>query len=392
MKRESVPQLTGVNLIAWVATMPTPQFANILNELAADPQLDVRAFYRFADDKKHGWGELPVAHPFETMQLRRPIHNFIHGTRVGMNATLKAAVIFGYTSPFATGLLLTCRIRRIPVITMSDSDSAANARNGRTKRAVKQIFLRSVYPRSTRVWVIGKSNAEYWSAYGLNNQRYIPFESPIPRNGNILEQRDEIRSTTKRDDNDRIVLYVGRISPEKRVQDLVDALRILNRSADSRYRCLIVGLGDVDSLGIKPSDDFVRIMGALPHDRLGAAYSAADVLVVPSDREPYGLVVREALQFGLPVVATSRVPSALELCDKGWNIVPPIDPIALAAAVKRACDEERWPILHVVDTSKAYSEELARVVHREAATATTAVAGPTESGPSATLNHHGDGG
>lgn len=350
-------------MIAWVATMPTPQFASVLNVMATDPQLGVHAFYRFPDDRKHGWGELSITHPFEIMQPRRPLRNYIKGTRLGMDSELKASVVFGYTSPFAVGLLVTSKLRRIPVLTMSDSDRDANARSSLVKRVVKQIFLRSVYPKNTRVWVIGKSNAEYWSSYGLNNQRHIPFESPIPMNRDILEQSNTIRSSTRRHDNDRIVLYVGRIAPEKRVQDLVDGLRTLNRSGESRYRCLIVGLGDIDSLGIKPSDEFVRILGALPHDQLAAAYMAADVLVVPSEREPYGLVVREALQFGLPVVATSRVPSALELCNKGWNIVPSRNPVALAAAVKHACEEERWPALEVLDTYDTYAEELSHVVH-----------------------------
>lgn len=362
---EKLFRAAGGSVIVWVANTPTPQFAEILNHLADDTKLDIRAYYRRAEDGDRGWGDLSLSHAYETLEPKQSVRNLIRGGRIGMNPTIRAVVVFGYTSPFAIGLLLTSRIRGIPIFTQSDSDGAATARMNPIKRIVKQAFLRSVYPRNTRVWVIGKNNAEYWSYFGLNNQSFIPFESPIPENELIPGICADICSSTKRNDHDRIVLYVGRISPEKCVKDLIDSLRALNRSKESRYRCLIVGRGDTDSLGVGPADEFVHIMGALPHDQLAAAYLAADVLVLPSEREPYGLVVREALQFGLPVVATSAVPSALQLCDKGWNIVPPRNPLALAAAVFRACDEERWPALEVVDTATTYADELAWTVQRD---------------------------
>ncbi len=69
-------------------------------------------------------------------------------------------------------------------------------------------------------------------------------------------------------------------------------------------------------------------------------YDAADVLVLPSRAEPYGMVVTEALARGLPVIATSAggVPEALGATADGERpglLVPPDDPDALATALRR---------------------------------------------------------
>jgi glycosyltransferase involved in cell wall biosynthesis len=72
---------------------------------------------------------------------------------------------------------------------------------------------------------------------------------------------------------------------------------------------------------------------------LDACYVAADVLVLPSRAETYGLVVTEALARGLPVVAANvgGVPEALGADDRGRRpglLVPPDDAVALAEALR----------------------------------------------------------
>jgi D-inositol-3-phosphate glycosyltransferase len=111
--------------------------------------------------------------------------------------------------------------------------------------------------------------------------------------------------------DESIVLFVGRFAPLKGIDRLMEAMRHLQHH--QRLRLVIVG-GDgantpdfqglqklARNFGIQESVTFV---GRIEQDKLPAYYSAADVLVVPSYYESFGLVALEALASGTPVVAT----------------------------------------------------------------------------------------
>lgn len=93
----------------------------------------------------------------------------------------------------------------------------------------------------------------------------------------------------------------------------------------------------ISALGLT---DRVRLAGALTGDRLAAAYAAADLVVLPSRAETYGMVVTEALARGVPVLATAAgaVPETLGRAPDGaipGMLVPPDDVAALADALRR---------------------------------------------------------
>ena len=85
-------------------------------------------------------------------------------------------------------------------------------------------------------------------------------------------------------------LYVGRLSEEKGVRELAEAARDLP--------LVVVGDGPLRSL-------FPEAIGFVPPHALGPYYERASVVVVPSRREGYGMVAREAMAYGRPVVATA---------------------------------------------------------------------------------------
>jgi D-inositol-3-phosphate glycosyltransferase len=151
------------------------------------------------------------------------------------------------------------------------------------------------------------------------------------------------------------LLYVGRQTPIKGLETLLDAMARL-RASGSRARLSIVG-GDADeplngheaalrerlaSLGL---GDVVTFVGAQPQDRLPAWYVAADATVLPSYYESFGMVALEAMACGSPVVA-SRVGGLQTTVRDGVTglLVPDHDPVALADALGRLLDDEglRW--------------------------------------------------
>jgi len=126
--------------------------------------------------------------------------------------------------------------------------------------------------------------------------------------------KEEARQKLGLRDDDRILLFVGRLEPLKGVDILLGAAAQLESETD----CFVLVIGGDSSaregemahlrhlaaeLGIS---DRVNFLGAVDHEKLPLFYSAADVCVVPSFYESFGLVALEAMACGTPVVA-SRV-------------------------------------------------------------------------------------
>jgi glycosyltransferase involved in cell wall biosynthesis len=146
------------------------------------------------------------------------------------------------------------------------------------------------------------------------------------------------------------LLCVASITPRKGQDVLVEALAsVANRS----LWCVCVGAvrrtpGYVQrvrrSVRGRGLADRVRIAGPVSDAELAAAYDEADLVVLPSRGETYGMVVTEALARGIPVVATDvgGVPEALGRAADGTPpgmLVPPADPAALAACLQSWSDD-----------------------------------------------------
>jgi glycosyltransferase involved in cell wall biosynthesis len=123
------------------------------------------------------------------------------------------------------------------------------------------------------------------------------------------------------------VLYVGRLSAEKGIRELAAATAGLPR--------VIVGDGPLRSL-------VPDTVGFVPPGELGPYYERASVVVCPSHREGYGVVAREAMAYGRPVVA-SAVGGLVDAVEDEVTglLVPPADAEALRAAIERLLGDEK---------------------------------------------------
>lgn len=159
----------------------------------------------------------------------------------------------------------------------------------------------------------------------------------IPYGVNLAAFRPRSDEGRRADESDMSCLYVGQISHRKGVHVLLDAARLLCGMAVTFQ--LVGPLVSPEVLDALPEN--VRWVGRTPHQGVAEAMRAADVFVLPSLEDAYGLVVVEAMASGLPVVVTEQV-GASEAIRQGREgfIVPAGDPMALAGAIRRLAESE----------------------------------------------------
>jgi len=140
-------------------------------------------------------------------------------------------------------------------------------------------------------------------------------------------------------DPDRpLVLYVGRLSPEKDIEVLLRAHRLLHRECGSQL--LIVGAGPLGRVARRFARRQPGVVYLGPCDygeELADLYRAADVVAVPGRNEAFCLVVLEALACGLPVVAAEQGGPSVLLAPSGLgHLARPGDPADLASKILEA--------------------------------------------------------
>ena len=181
----------------------------------------------------------------------------------------------------------------------------------------------------------------------------IPCGTDIRRFGSI--ERQQAREELGINPETKVVFYVGRFDKRKGIETVVRAVgqSQLRGNADLK---LIIGGGSrsgqsdgierdriesiVDELGMR---SFTIFPGCLSHNILPSYYAAADVCVVPSHYEPFGLVAIEAMASGTPVVASDVGGLKFTVVPEETGLLaPPKDEVAFAAAIDRILLNPSW--------------------------------------------------
>lgn len=159
----------------------------------------------------------------------------------------------------------------------------------------------------------------------------------------------------------RLFTYVGRISPEKDLDILIDSIRMLKPLYGERIAFAIVGDGPYRAEMEKRLGKNAYFTGYLRGKDLSTAYASSDVLVFPSTTETFGNAVLEGMCSGLPAI----VPDAggvVEIVthDKDGFIVPPRDSKAFANAIQKFMESPRLFLTmrdHALQTARKRSWE-----------------------------------
>jgi glycosyltransferase involved in cell wall biosynthesis len=236
-----------------------------------------------------------------------------------------AVITTGYNDPGLMRIIAWCRRAGVPNFLFGDSNIHADRARG-VQRVLKGVYLRWVVGRLTGLMPCGNFGRQYFEQYGGADKPcfYMPHE---PNYARIFEVTPDERAATQarfglRPDR-KYFLYSGRLAKVKRVDTLIDAFaRLAERRPE--WDLLIIGGGDLEpELKARvPANlrDRVVWTGFIDNpDQLARLYSCGHVFVLPSNYEPWAVVVCEAAAAGMPIVASRVVGATGELCRDGVN-------------------------------------------------------------------------
>ncbi len=233
--------------------------------------------------------------------------------------------ILGYGSLAHMMVLEWCHRKNIPCLLSGDSNIKGDRHSG-MKARIKKIVVSYAVSRCTALLPCGNLGGLFFKRYGARPEQI--FLSPFEPDYSLIEHvsshiRDSLRTEFHLDAGRHRFLYSGRLVAVKRIDLLIDAFA---RMADQRpnWDLVIAGGGPLDAelkerLPARLQERVVWTGFIGSPERMSAMFRLADVLVLPSEYEPWGVVVNEAACAGLALICSDVVGAAAELLRDGEN-------------------------------------------------------------------------
>jgi glycosyltransferase involved in cell wall biosynthesis len=229
---------------------------------------------------------------------------------------------------------------RIPVLYRAEWPVS---RGGKLYTWIAEKHRALVYSRIDAFLCIGSRQFDFYGKYGVPREKM--FWSPYCVDNTYFRmqaeslsgRRAELRRACGFTEGMRVIAFCGKLVDLKRPFDILHALGML-RDKD-RYGALFIGTGplqaDVESVAKACGLRNVVVTGFVNLSGLARHYILADCLVLPSLRDNWGLVVNEAMNFGLPVIVSDRVGCAPDLVKDNGYVYPMGDVQALSRSLER---------------------------------------------------------
>ena len=334
--------MLSAHRLAILSTHPIQYQSGWFRGLAAHPSLEVHVYYCHRatpqDQASAGFG---VAFDWDVPLLTGYPHTFLknvakspeHGRFSGLDTPeirniirsgeYDTVLINGWHYKSAWQAIFTCWQSKVKV--MVRGDSHLHAPRSLPARIAKLLVYRRFIPRFDACLAVGQWSRDYFLHYGASPERIflVPHSVDIDAMGRDADRLHLDRSVLRRgwalDPDSLTYMFVGKFTETKRPLDFVRAIGKVSKQR-SAVQGLMVGDGPLRNT----CEDFaisnripIKFTGFLNQSRIISAYVAADVLVLPSAGETWGLVVNEAMACGKPCIVSDRVGCGPDLIELG---------------------------------------------------------------------------
>ncbi len=322
--------------LLWITNIPSPYRVDFFNELGKSCELTVLFEKPGATDRDNAWLDYEFQN-FEGIVMRGLSYSPDSAACPEVLAHLKlraydAVIVTNFSSPTGALAIAYLKATRRPYYLESDGGFPSGTR---LKSWVKTRVIRG----AQGYFSTSDVHDEYYLAYGALPNQLIRYPFTSVRSEEVLAQPPTAaeKLTAKKAlgiTQPKMILSIGQFIHRKGLDVL---LRSSASVGDDTAVCIVGG---------NPPEQYTHLVGELGLSSLHFAgfkcraglsryFMAADVFVLPTREDIWGLVVNEALAHALPVVTTDRCVAGLELVDRNGcgRIVPAGDVQALGDAM-----------------------------------------------------------
>lgn len=330
--------------MAYVVSHPIQYQAPLLRLLSQQPWLDLKVlffhkstagtYYDSGFDRKISW-DVPLLDGYrhETLAESRRLGGIWHSdltTRL-MSGNFQIVWVHGYAHPTCLRAIHFAKRRGIKVLLRGDSNHLIRSSNP-VRRFARKRLLRWCLPRCSALLCVGKLNRDFYLHNGVSEDRL--FDMPYAVDNAFFQQRvaearphrETLRNSLSLAPGRPVILYAGKLQEHKGPMDLLQAYHRFSAETKMEQRPYLLFAGDgperseVERVASGFGMESIRFLGFQNQTELPALFDLCDLFVLPSRREPWGLVVNEAMNAAKPLVVSDVSGCAPDLvsADNGW--------------------------------------------------------------------------
>jgi glycosyltransferase involved in cell wall biosynthesis len=315
--------------IAAFVSHPIQYFTPLWQQLTRAPGVELKVFYY----SRHGveqsfdpgfaktmaWDvDLLAGHASEFLPRQWPTRDPLDYSATALNDRLFSTLRESWDAVWLTGyghvnnwlIMGGCKALGLPLLLYADSNLSADRDKAPWKRTVKRAVLTPFFSNVTAFLAPGDQTRNYFLEYGAQPESIFisPFVVDVASFREAADQlgaegRESLRKRFDIPAGNRVVAFGGKLVSWKRPVDVVAAV---NRLDHKDVTALFIGDGPLRDEIARSNPDIVRITGFLNRSEIASALSLADIVVLPSEFEPFGIMVSEAQALGIPCIVSDR--------------------------------------------------------------------------------------
>lgn len=351
--------------VLFVCGHPVQYMSPLLRRMAQHPQLDVRTAYcrlrgaQAGIDPEFGakiqW-DIPLLDGYPWVEIPNKgtdSEGFFGLYNPGLWKLVREGnfdAVFCHTGYIRASFWITyfaSKFSRSAFLFGTDATSLAPRDSSKWKPLVKRMIWPLLYRLASQIVVPSSGSCDLMRSLGIPNERVTRVPFVVDNHWWIaqsaLVDREAVRASWGASPNTSVILFCAKLQPWKRPLDLLQAFA---QAKIANSLLVFAGEGALrESLQSEAArlgcSDKLRFLGFVNQSQLPACYTGADLLVLPSQYEPFGLVINEAMLCGCMAAASDQVGA-------GRDLITPIDPsfiypcgdvAALAALLRRALSD-----------------------------------------------------
>jgi len=350
--------------VAWIQNIIAPYTRPFFERLSRHPSVDLSAYFcaKMHEERKNYWS-IPESDKFNSTILPGITVDswgiIYHINPAIIPKLIKGkydVIVIGDCTNFTTQVaFIASKLLKTPVILHSEGIKSAQWFEG--VKSIQWLLLkfvsllrRYIIRRVNAIVVSGTMCRDFHLEQGAQAEKIfiapdtVVMRRSCDRGSKFKGEKDEFKQKLSIK-NKKVILYVGQLIRRKGVRYLIEAYGKLKR--DYKDVCLmLVGDGplriELEESCAKHQIKDVHFLGNKSYEELPKYYSMADIFVLPTLEDVWGLVVNEAMACGLPVITTKAAGCAVDLIVPGENgfIVDEANAGQLCSAMRKIISDE----------------------------------------------------